>query len=96
MSTEGGQWSSALWIKKLRERLIVKTYTTLDHVDGDGAIATLPLASMITSSIVGHGKQRARGQVLMLLLPNGRMHEPGRLGTRLGHAETLKKTAVSA
>ena len=91
MSTEGGQWFSALSNNELRERQNVRTKTALDHDDGDGAIATLPLTSMVTNSIEEHRMERARGQVLMLLLPSGRMLEPGRLGTRIGHAETLKK-----
>ena len=91
MSTEAGQWFSALSNNELRERQDVRKYITFDRDDGDGAIATLLIASMVTNSTVEHRIERARGLVLMLLLPNGRMLEPRRLGTRLGHAETLKK-----
>ena len=37
MSTEGGQWFSAFWIKELRERQTVRIDTTLDHDGGDEA-----------------------------------------------------------
>ena len=70
MSTEGGQWFSALSNNELRERQNVRKYTTLDRDYGDGANATLRLASLITNSIVEHWKKRAHDNVLMLLLPN--------------------------